>query len=165
MAGQPRKRKLAEAIEADGGPDAIWDRIIAGEEMKAIAESYGETYSVLYSWIRSGGPERVAAWKDAKRLSADALSEKATEKVMKLDDAGAGVTGPEVGRAKLQADHLMRLAAIRNREEFGDGSDQIGQGLQSIGSAFLQALKARGSMPEVTGDTDEPAPALPGGTD
>lgn len=138
----------------DGHEEDIFARIAAGDEMTAIARSFERDRSALHRWLCR--PEHAEAWRAAKVASSYAYCEKADAAVEELDKyEGEALTAPVVARAKLKREHYMKIAELRNREEFGE---QKGPLLQlNMGDLHLSALQQGGKL--TIGQ--QPAPLAP----
>lgn len=143
MAGRPKLRAFAARIEREGGDDVILDRIRDGMTLTAIGRLYGVSRTMIRQWAYLND-ERRAAYERAKLDSADALADQATEAHEALAESSDPSPG-QVSATKNRADHLMRLAAIRNREEYGSGPS-VGEQVADLGRVFLEALREHGRV-------------------
>lgn len=172
MAGRPYLRRFEQRIQEEGGDDAIFDRVAAGEPLKKIAESYDTSVTTLYRWIYGGRPSqdpnkppspRALAYKEAKAMSAEPLADEAGE----ILDSAKPVTSAEATIVKARAEHRRWLAGIRDREQFGDAQPQVAVNV-SLGDLHFEALLAKGSSAEVEEaeyeEIDDGAAALPDAT-
>ncbi len=141
MPGQPKLRTLSAEIEKRGGDQHVFDRIAAGDTVCSIGDSFGVSRQLIYRWIRSGGEEREAAWKAAKRQSADALVDDGLEI---LDAPAEGITSAEVQLRRGRTDYRKWLASVRNRAEYGERDASVNVAV-SFGELHMEALLAAGS--------------------
>lgn len=139
MPGRPTLQKMEDAIQLSGGDDAVFTLVSAGEKVGAISEQLGVSRQYFYTWIKAGGEARKAAFEEAKRLSAHALAEKAQE-VIETADASSTAN---VSLAKLRSEFYWKLAAARNREEYGEAGPQI-QVNVNTNALHLDALRQLG---------------------
>jgi hypothetical protein len=130
---------LRAAVEREG-EEAVFGLIAAGKTMRQVGEAFGISADSVYAWIREGGDARAELWRDAKLRSADALVDRASEI---LDDPASAATSSTASMARASADFKRWLAAIRNREEYGEPPPSLGLHLD-IGQLHLQALMAHG---------------------
>ncbi len=144
MTGQPIARRLAGLITADGGDDAVLDRVAEGESMVDIAKTYRISRSTLMRWVKKDDA-RHSAYKAAKSESADSLVEEAGEI---LDDADPS-SGPTVQKAKERAAHRRWLASKRDRVQYGDDAKALVAVNFDLGSLHLDALRAVGHMDQI----------------
>ena len=158
MAGKPKQRALAARIHEAGGDHVVLDRIANGEYVTDIAKSWGVSPSMIYFWIHES-PERELAWKQAKEISAHSHVEGGLQRLTRLADAGAGVTSAQVAAERALAEYRMKLAAARNRKEYGEKADT--EVHFNFGDTYLQQLKELGHhdqqalpQPEAIEDAD-----------
>ena len=144
MPGRPVLRELAKRIAAEGGDHTVFDRIVEGETITAIAKSYDLSRRMIYDWIHQS-TEREGAWAEAKRLSADALIEEGGEI---LDDTSAALTSSGATMAQARANWRKWLATTRDRKQYGEEKAPLIS--LNIGEAHLRALR-------LDGKTDQPA--------
>lgn len=143
MAGRPKLRAFAERIEREGGDDVILDLIREGMTLTKVGERFDVSRTMIRHWAALT-EERKRAFEEAKIESADVLADRATglhEDLMELAEPAPG----RVSATKNAADHFMRLAAIRNRDEYGDGPT-ASETLADMGALFLEALREHGRV-------------------
>jgi hypothetical protein len=155
MAGRPVLRKLAAAIAALGDPGTdpegegyIWDRVVSGETLDAIASTFEVSKGTLLAWLRLGGKDgpRWRAYQEARELSAFVKEEEGAQTLQQLADEKHDITNPltsqRVTLATAIAAHKRWQAEKRNRAEFGtQASTQV---TLNIAEMHLEALKAVG---------------------
>lgn len=155
MPGRPVLRRLAAAIAAKGDPGSdphgeqyIWDRIVSGETLKAIASDFGVSAGTLLSWLKLGGRDgpRWRAYQEARELSAFVKEEEAQRILQELAEEASvtpqSVTAPRVTLASAIAAHKRWQAERRNRTDFGQqAAPQVAISIQEL---HLDALKAAG---------------------
>jgi hypothetical protein len=154
-------RMEAENAIVDYDAKMIFDRVVDGVPMRAIAAGLSVSRAMLYNYLNAD-PERRSRYQEARRLAATEYAEKALEV---LEDANPHQQA-SVSRAKNIADHLRWLAQNSDREQFG--SQQKGAEVHmSIGSVHLGSLRELGSVKrEQIEDADfEVVPALESGDD
>lgn len=146
---RPHLAALSAAIEKLGGDEYIFDRVADGEPMRAIAETFGYSRGMIYTWIKAGGPEREAGFRAAREAAAHTLVEDSGEI---LDAAAKQVATPaDVQLAKARSEHKKWLASMFNRKDYGDETGKIDVNL-NIGQLHLDALRAHGRrQPALTG--------------
>ena len=93
------------------GLDAILGLVIEGVTLTRISEMLGVRPASLANWLTQH--ERREDYLEAKKRSAELLGDKAGTLLEELADR-EDLTGPMVGLAKLQVDHLKWMAGIRN---------------------------------------------------
>lgn len=89
------------------GIDAFCERIEAGDSQAAIARSLGISKALVTAWI-DADPERSARVRESRTRSSESLYEIAHENIVAAADPF------ELAKAKEEAQHLRRWAAIRN---------------------------------------------------
>jgi hypothetical protein len=156
MAGKPKQRALAARVEQAGGDEVILDRIANGEYVTEIAKSWDVSPSMIYFWLHES-EAREQAWKTAKEISAHSHMEGGLERLTRLADMGAGVTAAQVSAEKALAEYRMRLAAARNRAEYGDKAQT--EVHFNFGDSYLAQLKELGhhdqqALPEPIQEAD-----------
>jgi len=156
MAGRPKQRALAARIEEKGGDSVVLDRIANGEYVTTIAKSWKVSPAMIYFWIHESEAREVA-WKTAKEISAHSHVEGGLERLTRLADAGAGVTSAQVGAERALAEYRMKLAAARNRAEYGEKN--VAEINFNFGTGYLQELKELGhhdqqALPEPVEEAD-----------
>lgn len=134
MAGQPKMAALSAEIERQGGDDVILDRIAAGDRVTQIARDYGVSHTMLWRWAKQN-PERKAAYDEARRLSADALVDKAQGG---LEECTAD-NSAQVSLANSKANFYRWLAGVRDRVQYGEEKQVV-----NIAELHLNALRAYG---------------------
>ncbi len=109
--------------------------------LDAIAEEFNCSRSLLYRWLNMES-ERKEAWREAKRLSADALVEQAGELLDSAEEI-VGITSAKVSLRRERAAYRRWLASVRNREEYGESPSSVNVAV-SLGDLHMQALLAGG---------------------
>jgi transposase-like protein len=128
MAGRPMLERLARDIEArEGGEEYIFERLADGEPVGRVAESFGVSRRMLYTWRDMHGHEkrRRQKWDAALRASAEAHAEDGLEDLEKLTAEGNVPTSAEVQAATGRAKYRQWLASKRNPEQFGDRAMEL----------------------------------------
>lgn len=134
--------KLNAAVEAEGD-EAVFKHIAAGKTMNEVGAVFGLDRDTIYKWIHEGGEEREAAWKAAKRRSADALAE---EGMKILDEAEEVTNSAQATVARSRAEYRKWLAGVRNRDDYGPAAGPAVTLNLGIGELHLDALRQRGAM-------------------
>lgn len=107
MASRPHLAKLSVAIEQLGGDEYIFAQVADGVPMKKIAEPFGYSRGLLYTWIKAGGPDREAAFKEARAISAHSLVEDAGD-----DLEAKPATSADATMAIARSKYKMGLAGL-----------------------------------------------------
>ena len=136
---------LARMEEIDG-IEIICMSIVAGKKIKAIAKELQTSRTTIYRFINHT-PENASAFREARRLGADALVEEGQEL---LDDCETDSAA--VSKAREQAGFRKWRAGVDNRERYGPPQQQALVQV-NIGDALLGALDKFGGpaqLPEAT---------------
>lgn len=110
------KKEISNRIDAVGGAGVILDYLLNGNTLESTAEKIGIGRAQLIKWMAYNKD----AMEPVLRASALALADDATKF---LDDAaakGEELTAAQAGIAKARAEHAMRIAGLRNRDQFSD---------------------------------------------
>lgn len=127
---------LCGEIERQGGDDVILDRIAAGDKVTQIAKDYGVSHTMLWRWAKQN-PERKAAYDEARRLSADALVDKAQGGLEECEADNSA----QVSLANSKANFYRWLAGVRDRDQYGEAQQKQ---VVNIAELHLNALRAYG---------------------
>ncbi len=137
MAGRPKLRAmragLAELAAAAGERSAeawLLGQIADGALLKTLAEQLGVSRGLIYMWL-SADERRREAFREARRLSADAL---AGDAVAIVD----GATPETVSLARARAEFRRWLAQCFNREQYSPNAPAALTQVD-IGQLHLQA--------------------------
>lgn len=147
--------QLEAAIEAQGGPDAFFDRLASTEDLEEIARFYGASLRTVNEW-RKATQERQDAWSEALEVSSHALAAEGKRIMDHLHAKHSGLDAQNRPKERLESawvameskrsDQRMKLAAARNPAAYGERPQvQINQQF-NLGALHLEALKAAGSM-------------------
>ena len=139
MSSRPHLAAFSAAVERLGGDSVIFDRVANGEPMRAIAETFGYSRGMIYSWIKAGGPEREAAFRAAREAASHVLVEDAGE----ILDNAKPITSADATMAKARSEHKKWLASVYNRKDYGDETGKIDVNL-NVGALHLEALRSAG---------------------
>lgn len=141
-----RYAHLDEIVESRGMDwmyDILMDRLSAGDNPQDIArEEFDLPWYIVRQWIEKNCPDAVAL---AGRARADSLEWNASEIV-------ANATPDTVSLAKLQSDHMMKIAGKLDRAKWGEVKDKVVlntvNGIDSALGGFALALldKMRGRV-------------------
>lgn len=134
----------------------IFDRVANGETMRAIADTFGYSRGMIYSWIKAGGPDREAAFKAARETASHIYVEDAGD----ILENAKPITSADATMAKARSEHKKWLASVYNRKDYGDETGKIDVNL-NIGQLHLDALRAHGRRQPVLAGRD--LSALPPG--
>ena len=163
MAGRPKLRALISAIaktalEANETPeDYFFGRLINGETLNDIADTFQVSRTLLYEWIHQT-PERHAKLPEARKLAAHSFAEDALQRVDHANPDTASL-------AREQARVRQWLAASYDRDTYAPNASHGTTVNINLGQAHLEALRslARESLPNVIatpalmpGDTEDP---------
>lgn len=148
MPGTPIKEKLLADIEAQGGWDAVCERVASGENQTAVALSFGVSQG-FFSRIMHLDENRVRAYRAAKRESAHVMAEKAMELADNVPEKRDAIA-----KVREQIGVRRWLAASYNREEYGESGDTVNVQV-NVAELHLDALRHRQVTPP------EHPPALP----
>lgn len=139
MAGQPIKNKLRHDIEsAEGGWDAIWDRVACGEGLEVIGKSFGLSRGPLTRLIYED-EERVRCYKRALEMRGEHYADEALQIVDAVPEAKE--PRDEIMRSKTRSDTRKWFASKLNRPMFGEDQPQVNVGM-SFGEIHVAVLKA-----------------------
>lgn len=135
----------------------VFDMIVDGKTMREIGEHFGRSRGLIYTWIKNGGEDRQAAFKEARRISADLAIEDASEKMEELLDPEKNplLSPAQVSAVKSYANFKQWVASKYDRETYGD-TPQTQVNVFANGDLMLSALQQHGSvhtLPESGGDT------------
>lgn len=134
-------QSIIHKIKAEGGYQVLLDKIASGRALQRIAlDDYQCSRHTLYK-ILHRHPKLWDLFLMARKESAMALAELASEIADDLTRGGKLPTREDIGAAKLQVEQRMRMAAAYDRETFGLQQPVAGQVL-SVGSLYLQVLQA-----------------------
>jgi hypothetical protein len=157
MPGRPILRKLALGIseranDPENDPEGegyLFDRVVTGETLQAIADDFGVSSGTLLAWIATGGKPDGPRWRrymEARELSAFCKEEEGAAILAKLAEDAAErpltVTAPRVTLATAIAAHKRWQSEKRNRKDFGNDSGP--QVTLHIGTMHLDALRSIG---------------------
>ncbi len=132
MPGRPKRAAMIKAIEAQGGEDAVLDRIAAGETISSIAVGFGVSRQALSARLNET-PDGRAAVMRAREMAAHVLAEEALRIADEADNSN--------DRAKrLQIDTRRWIASRWNRDAYGD-SPAVQVGGLSIQQLHLDSLR------------------------
>lgn len=149
MPGRPVLRRLEKQIANEGGDEFLLAQVASGLSIDKIMRPFNLCRTMFYQWVHNGGPEREAAWAQAKVESADALVE---DGLNLLDDLADTVdpTSAQVSLAGHRANYRKWLAATRNRAVYGEDKSGVSVNL-NIGQLHLDALRVAGraETPEI----------------
>lgn len=112
MAGSPKKRALAAAIEGVGGEAALLDLVATGAPVSSIARQLDVSRGMLSQWLNSD-PDRKAKYAQAREAAADSLVDQGLEIV----DAASV---QETQLAKLRSDYRRWMASRLNAGTWGE---------------------------------------------
>ena len=131
-------------LQANGGDSIIFDRIAAGETVEAIMKDHGLAGRSFYRWVQMHGREsdRIKAWREAQRISADAHAQNVLTILDEADDS----TTATIQKAKARADVRKWLAERFNRTQYGDTPPQLNVGFNVTPGSLLEALRDRGTV-------------------
>src|SRR5688500_10613249 len=115
---KPSKRKAPTPTAVlDRNEADVFEMIAEGKTMQAIADRFGVSRRSVYNWLKAGDESHQALWKDARILSSHAYADQGLEI---LDGAQHAESAHEVNAARYRAEYRLKLAALRNREEYGE---------------------------------------------
>lgn len=139
--------KLPELGSAEEGD--FLDRIAAGETINAQAREMAVSRRAVYLWINAD-PARKAAYKDAKRQSAEVHAERAgTVLEDALEDGRLDSARAQIYKAR--SGYEQWLAEKRDPEQFGDRATQVNVGID-LGGLFTEVLRAGPEHPVLARD-------------
>jgi len=161
VTSNPILKKLATAIDAVGGEDAVCDMLADNMTIKQVmsqfpvekeegAEPVVLSNSMFYRWRDRGGPSRRAKIEEAMKMRAETIMEEGMEIV---DDVAGAEKMPTVVAAKNRADYRKAFAALLDKERYGTKQE----GVQvHIGRLHLDALRQAGAPnAQLEGDIPE----------
>lgn len=134
MPGMPVKRKLLKDIKRQGGFTAVLERIANGESVGKVATTFGVSRGMMIKVLTDNGADK-SAFDEARRLSAEAHVEKATDIA---DHVKAN--RDDIFKARLQIGHLQWLASKLDRDTWGETPTPAVQ--VTINTLHLDALRA-----------------------
>jgi transposase-like protein len=143
LAAANSRKRNAEDTPADGAKlsldapdalDAVCLRIEGGDTLTEIAKDYGIHKSMLSRWMRTTD-ERRQRYDDARRLSAEALSEEAAENI------ASARTKLEAQKARDLAHHLRWMAKMRDPARFADRVAVTGEGGGPVAHSLTVSFK------------------------
>jgi hypothetical protein len=142
LTGRPKLGAFSQKIEQLGGDDWFFDQVAKPTTMQKIAEQVGCSRPQLYMWMdaKEGRRER---YEQAKKIAAHGYAEDSSAVVEELADKP--VEPAMVQLAKLRAEQKWKMAAVLDRDTYGDKSGGVSLTID-IGQLHLEALKAKGSM-------------------
>ena len=147
MAGKKRTRDMLARL--DDNVDDILEAIAKGDMIQTIANRYRVSRRTFYLWTNQD-PKTKAAFREARRQSADSLVEQAG-KILDKSAKDANMTTAQAGLNRERANHRRWLAG-KFSEDYSEGRPSVEVNI-SLGQLHLDALRAGGGMP---------APALEG---
>ncbi len=139
MAGQPKRHKLAEQIEALGGTEWLCGQIADGHSLRKLAVDLDCSRWSLKKWIRED-QDREASYEEAKLEGAGAMVEEGKELLDNADEKStAGVQ-----KARHQAEYRRWYAGVLDRPAFGPPNQRMSLNVLNIENLHLNALQAHG---------------------
>ncbi len=150
MAGQPKWAAFLARMGEIDGIEIICMSIVAGKRIRAIASELNTSRSTIYRFINHT-PDNAAAFREARRMGADALVE---EGQALLDDCQEDSAA--VSKAREQAGFRKWRAGVDNRERYGPPQQAALVNI-NLGDALLGALEQHG------GPAQLPAAPVPEG--
>lgn len=148
MAGNPKRR--AEMVMLNEHEERIFEMLDAGLTHKQIGEELGVMRTSVTRWLNADSG-RKQALADSRAHAAHGMAEDA----LAIADGAAGAgSAHEVAAAKLRIETRRWLAAVWNRDEFGE--KQVGLTV-NIGSLHLDALRQAQAAVPVDQVSHEPA--------
>ena len=139
MAGQPKRHKLAEQIEALGGTEWFCGQIADGHSLRKLAVDLDCSRWLLQKWIGED-PDRKACYEEAKLIGASAMVEEGKEIIDNADEKStAGVQ-----KARHQAEYRRWYAGVIDRPSFGPPNQRMSINVLNIENLHLAALQAHG---------------------
>lgn len=142
MTGRPMLRDLARRIEDQGGNSVIFDRIADGDTISKIASDWDVSRRMIYDWIHLDA-DREREWAQAKRMSADALVDKAAEA---LERAPGTPTNADVSLIDKKVNFNKWLAGKRDADQYGEKDKAGVEVTLNLNELHMTALRERGSM-------------------
>src|SRR5690606_22543858 len=137
MSSRPHLAAFSAAVERLGGDSVIFDRVANGEPMRAIAETFGYSRGMIYTWIKAGGPEREAAFRAAREAASHIYVEDAGE----ILDNAKPITSAAATMANARSEHKKWLASGHHRKDSGH-EPGTRDGNLKIGALHLEALRS-----------------------
>lgn len=122
MASKPVQRDLLALIENTGGWEAIWERVASGENLTSIAKSFdvpnhGSVSQGFLSRVIYLDPERVTAFKEAKKHAATYYAERQQQVIDECP-----TERDAIAKAREQAAGYRWSAKVWDRLQFGEES-------------------------------------------
>jgi hypothetical protein len=163
MASKPTEAFVLRQIEELGGWDvAVFERVANTETQTAIAQSYGISQGFLSRLIHKD-PERIRAFREAKKLAATLYAEEA----MSIADH-VPADRDEISKARERINVRRWMASAWDRETFGEEKGDVNVNVLNLADLHLDALRHRVTesprpleLPPGTNDDDDGgAPAL-----
>lgn len=139
---------LLEKIELLGGFDAVAEHVADGRTMKEIAAMFGVTRGQMARAI-DAVPDARQKLQDAKRLAVHGMVEDAFEAVQYAVPETAGT-------AKAEFDAALKLAAVFDKETFGEKKAGVTVNL-NVNDLHLAAVKQVGAEMATARLLDPPA--------
>ena len=103
-------RKFMALIEDEGTMDVVAEQVVAGKSLRQIADEFGVEPLKLAGWI-SSDRGRLSVYEEALKSVADGLVYEALKVAKENDD---------VSKAKLHVDTNLKVAALWDKERFGN---------------------------------------------
>lgn len=123
MSDGMNKLQRLEIIKADPFSfEIVIQRVIDGESLKSIAKSWGLPITRFIKWI-SDDEKRLAEYEGALRIRADELVHEALI---------TAETGEDVARDKLVIDTGLKVAAMWDKQKYGNEKAVGGAGINII---------------------------------
>lgn len=130
-----------------GGIDGLCGEYAAGASLRAMAEKYEVSYSVMYAYMTRA--ENVEKYTAAKSMKADLVMEEVMEIVDDpelgeyIDDNGnTRVDTGAVNRARLRVENRRFLAGKLDPAKYGDDKTPVNVNL-NLGDMHVNALRAK----------------------
>lgn len=140
MAGQPKRRQIADRIEELGGIDWLCEKVANGNSLRDLAaEHVNCSRWSLNRWIKKD-PDRERLFYEAKIEGAGALIEEGKKL---LDDADVTNTA-SVQKARNSADFRKWMASVFDRQSYGPPDRRTSININNIEHLHLAALQAHG---------------------
>ena len=155
MASKPIQSRMEARIKADGGVDAaVFDRLRDGENLAAVARTYGVSRSLVWRFLKRD-PNVYMEYQQALKDGAAGMVDKGQDLLARAADfSKENVNSAHVQAVRNQADYLKLQAGVTDRKSFGS-PDKDSQVIVNIEQLHLAALQASG------GPIDKPRLAFP----
>lgn len=124
------------------GIEIICMSIVAGKKINAIAKELHTSRTTIYRYINHTA-ENAAAYREARRMGADALVEEGQELLDNCPEDSAAVS-----KAREQAGFRKWRAGVDNRERYGPPQQQALVNI-NLGDALLGALEQHGGPAQI----------------